>query len=229
MNLGLALIGNLDRPRRPGRDERWSGPAVGRRRGHAHGRPRLRRHCQPRRFTSSNGQTLTFTANRNLTLFLLETLGAVNLTATTGNITLNNDIGPHIINNTNRLRLQSRRSGVASLTISAPAATATVTMQGARAQGDVVISTGGTLTAAKQITSVFGTVSIFAAGGATLSAVPIGNQDQMSTVWHSRRRLRRRDRNRRCRPLLAQRRTTDRACRCSQKSRWPFPTRWLAA
>ena len=42
-------------------------------------------------------QPLTFTANRNLTLFLLETLGAVNLTATTGNITLNNDIGPHII------------------------------------------------------------------------------------------------------------------------------------
>ncbi len=46
----------------------------------------------------SNGQTLTFTANRNLTLFLLETLGAVNLTATTGNITLNNDIGGHIVN-----------------------------------------------------------------------------------------------------------------------------------
>ena len=52
-------------------------------------------------------------------------------------------------------------------------------MQGARAQGDVMITTGGTLTAAKQITSVFGTVSIFAAGGATLSPVPIGSQDQM--------------------------------------------------
>ena len=48
----------------------------------------------------SNGETLTMAAGRNLTLFLLETLGAVNLTATTGNITLNNDIGPHIVNNT---------------------------------------------------------------------------------------------------------------------------------
>src|SRR5205085_12254286 len=70
--------------------------------------------------------------------------------------------------------------GVASFTLSAPAATAAVNTQGVRAEGNVAISTGGTLTAAKQITSVFGSVSIFAAGGATLSAVPIGNVNQLT-------------------------------------------------
>ena len=128
----------------------------------------------------SNGQALTFAANRNLTLFVLETLGAVSLTATTGNVTLNNDIGGHIVNGTSWPAFNNPGDlGVASLSISAPAATATINMQGARAQGNVTITTGGTLTAAKQITSVFGTVSIFAAGGATLSAVPIGNVNQV--------------------------------------------------
>ena len=127
----------------------------------------------------SNGESLSLAANRNLTLFLIETLGAVSLTATTGNITLNNDIGPHIINNTGQTDFNPDDKGVASLTISAPANTSAITMQGARAEGDVVIATGGTLTAAKQITSVNGTVSIFAGGGANLSSVPIGDQNQI--------------------------------------------------
>jgi hypothetical protein len=127
----------------------------------------------------SNGQTATFTANRNLTLYTVETLGALNFTATTGNITLNTDIGGHILNGTTWPAFNPGDLGVASLTMSAPAPTAVITMQGARAQGTVSIATGGTLTATKQITSVFGSVSISAAGGATLSAVPIGSVNQV--------------------------------------------------
>ena len=127
----------------------------------------------------SNSQLATFIANRHLTLFTLETLGAVSLTATTGNITLNTDIGGHIVNGGTGPDFNPLDLGVASLTMSAPAATAAINMQGARAQGNVTISTGGTLTAAKQITSVFGSVSIFAGGGASLSAVPIGNVNQL--------------------------------------------------
>jgi hypothetical protein len=128
-----------------------------------------------------NGQTLTMTAGQNLTLNLLETLGVVNLAATSGNVTLNNDIGPHIVNTQSPATPDFNPSdlGVASLSISAPSATAAITMQGARAEGNVTISTGGTLTAAKQITSVGGSVSIFAAGGATLSATAIGTQNQV--------------------------------------------------
>jgi filamentous hemagglutinin family protein len=127
----------------------------------------------------SNGASLTFTAGGNLTLNLLETLGPVSLTATTGSMTLNNPIGPHIINLTGEPDFNPSDLGVAALSLSAP--TGSITMQGARAEGNVVISTGGTLTAAQQITSVGGTVSITAAGGATLSAVPIGSQDQLRT------------------------------------------------
>ncbi len=130
----------------------------------------------PIQFVTVPGNTLTLTAGQNVTMNLLQSLGAVNITATGGNVTLYNDIGPHIpVFNPSDL-------GVASLSISAPAGTAAINMQGARAQGDVTISTGGTLVAAKQITSVFGTVSIFAAGGATLSAVPIGTQSPLGGV-----------------------------------------------
>ena len=125
------------------------------------GRPGLRHYGQRLPFTCRMERACTLAANRNLTLFLIETLGAVSLTATTGNITLNNDIGPHIINSTGQPDFNPADKGVASLTISAPANTATITMQGARAEGNVVITTGGTLTAAKQITSVNGTVSIY--------------------------------------------------------------------
>ena len=127
----------------------------------------------------SDEASLTMVANRNLTLNVLETLGPVSLTATTGDITLNNDIGPHIINLTGQPDFNPSDLGVASLTMSAPASTATITMQGARAEGDVVITTGGSLSAAKEITSVSGTVSITAGGGDTVLPVPIGDQDQI--------------------------------------------------
>jgi filamentous hemagglutinin family protein len=127
----------------------------------------------------SDAQTLTLTAGQNVTLNLLESLGALNITATNGNVTLNNDIGPHIINNTGETDFNPSDLGVASLSISAPASTAAITMQGARAEGNVTITTGGSLTAAKQITSVGGTVSITTGVPPSLSAVPIGNQFQI--------------------------------------------------
>ena len=128
----------------------------------------------------SNGQTMTLSVGRNVTLNTLETLGAVNITATSGNITLNNDIGPHIVNATIDADFNPGDLGVASLSISAPSGTAAITMQGARAEGNVNITTGGSLTAAKQITSVGGTVTITTGGAQNLSAVPIGNQNQLT-------------------------------------------------
>jgi hypothetical protein len=121
------------------------------------------------------------TAGQNVTLNLLETLGAVNITATNGNVTLNNDIGPHIFNTQSPgiPDFNPTDKGVASLTISAPAGTAAITMQGARAEGNVVISTGGSLTAAKAITSVGGSVSITAPTQTLNQAVPIGTQNQV--------------------------------------------------
>ncbi len=127
----------------------------------------------------SNNQPLTLSAGSNVTLNLLETLGPVSITATTGNITLNNDIGPHIVNNTGDPDFNPNDKGVAALTMSAPAVTAAINMQGARAEGDVTISTGGSLTAAKQITSVSGTVSI-TAGSQSIANVAIGSQDQLA-------------------------------------------------
>ncbi len=124
----------------------------------------------------TNGD-LTFVANRNLTMYLLETLGNVSLTATTGNVTLNNDIGPTILNGTSLPDFNPNDLGVASLTI---AAGGSVNMQGARAQGNVAITAGGDLTAARAITSVNGTVTLDVDGTTTLNQnVPIGTQVQL--------------------------------------------------
>ncbi len=124
----------------------------------------------------SNDQPLTFTANRNIVLNLLETLGAVSLTATTGSITLNNDIGPQITNSTSAPDFNPLDKGVLSLTL---AAGTNITMQGARAQGNVVVTAGGNLTAAKSITSVNGSVSLAVGGTVSINPVPIGSQEQM--------------------------------------------------
>jgi filamentous hemagglutinin family protein len=125
----------------------------------------------------SNGQPMTMTAGRNLTLFLLETLGAVSLAATAGNITLNNDLGPHIINNTGAPDFNPTDKGIASLTLSAGGS---IAMQGARAEGDIAITAGGNLSAAKAITSVGGTVTLNVGGLTALNqAVPIGTQEQL--------------------------------------------------
>ena len=123
----------------------------------------------------TNG-ALTFTANRNLTLYLLETLKAVTLTATTGNILLNNDIGPHIVNGTTWPDFNPSDFGVASLTMTAGG---NITMQGARAQGALTITAGGNLTAAKAITG--GTSTIAVGGTQSLNqGVPIGSQNQVN-------------------------------------------------
>jgi filamentous hemagglutinin family protein len=126
----------------------------------------------------SNSQTLTLTADRHVILNVLETLGPVNITSTGGNITLNNDIGPHIINTDLTVPdFNPSDLGVASLTMSADG---DITMEGARAEGDVVITAGGNLTAAKEITSVSGSRTLNVGGTTTLNdAVPIGNQNQV--------------------------------------------------
>jgi filamentous hemagglutinin family protein len=124
----------------------------------------------------SNSQPLTMTVARNLTLFIVETLGAVNLAAG-GDIALNNDLGPHISNNTAVPDFNPFDLGIASLTMSAGGS---ITMQGARAEGDVSIAAGGNLTAAKEITSVGGTVTLAIGGTTSLSPVPIGTQEQLA-------------------------------------------------
>jgi filamentous hemagglutinin family protein len=126
----------------------------------------------------SNGQELTLTAGRNVILNLIETLGPVTISATSGDITLNNDIGPHILNSTSDPDFNPDDKGVESLTVTAT--TGDITMQGARAEGDVSITAGGDLTAAKAITSVNGTVTITTGGTQTLSATPIGSQTQLT-------------------------------------------------
>jgi len=127
----------------------------------------------------SNHQTLTLGANRNIDLALIETLGAVNLTATTGNITLSHDIGAHVFNPTAWPAFNPSDLGVATLSISAPSASSTINMQGARAEGNVVISTGGTLNAAKAITSVTGSVTITAPTQNLHQAIAIGTETQV--------------------------------------------------
>jgi hypothetical protein len=127
-----------------------------------------------------NGQTLTLNAGENVTLNLLETLGAVNITATSGNVTLNNYIGPHIVNTQSPTvpDFDPSNLGVASLSILAPSNTGTITMVGARAEGDITIETGGSLTAPDGLYSVHGTVS-YTAGTASVGAVTIPDQDQV--------------------------------------------------
>jgi filamentous hemagglutinin len=124
----------------------------------------------------SNSQPLAMTAGRNLTLFIVETLGAVNLTAG-GAIVLNNDLGPHIVNNTGAPDFNPADKGIASLNLSSGGS---ITMQGARAEADIAITAGGNLSAAKEITSIGGTVTLSVGGTTALNqAVPIGTQEQL--------------------------------------------------
>lgn len=128
----------------------------------------------------SNNQSVTLSAGRNVTLNQLEALGPVSITATTGNIALHNYIGPHIVNpdSPGTPDFNPDDKGVATLMLSAPAGS--ISMQGARAEGNITIGYGAT------ISSVMGIVSV---GGSVLyngsSSVPgtigtgIGTQDQL--------------------------------------------------
>jgi hypothetical protein len=119
---------------------------------------------------------LTVSAGRNVTLHLVQMMGPASITADTGNITLYNPLGPHVIVPSG-FTYNPDDLGVASLTMSAPAATATIDMQGARAEGNIAISTGGDLTSAREIVSVHGTVVLDVAGTTELHQdVPIGNE-----------------------------------------------------
>jgi hypothetical protein len=136
------------------------------------------------------GKNLTLNAYGSVELGILETLGAVGITAQTGNITLRNDIGPPVLyynpdtniyyspynatldksppiygnKNLNDPSFDPTGIGVASLLLSAGG---NINMQGAKAAGTVNITAGGLLTPTKGIYS--GTsngVYISAIGGA---------------------------------------------------------------
>ena len=127
----------------------------------------------------SSGESLTLTAGRNVTLNRLEMLGPVSVTATTGNITLNNDIGPHIVASlTLPYTYPFGDVGVASLSLWAGD---NISMEGARAEGNVNIYSGGDLTAAREIISTSGTVTITTLGTQVLhQEIPIGYQLALS-------------------------------------------------
>ncbi|MEQ1727550.1 MAG: hypothetical protein ABL982_04140, partial [Vicinamibacterales bacterium] len=119
---------------------------------------------------------LTVSAGRNVTLHLVQMMGPASITAETGNITLNNPLGPHVVVPPG-VPYNPDDLGIASLAMSAPAATAVIDMQGARAEGNITISTGGDLTSAREIVSVHGTVVLDVAGTTELHQdVPIGTE-----------------------------------------------------
>jgi hypothetical protein len=130
----------------------------------------------------SNAQTMTLisgdrVAGGDVTLNLLETLGAVNITAKTGNITLIQPIGPAI---TPAFDPDPNHNGVSSLSLSAPSGF--ISMTGAWAQGAITIATGGNLTSSREIHSVSGpsAVSISAANGTSgIVSNPIGTQNDL--------------------------------------------------
>ncbi|MEK7752059.1 MAG: hypothetical protein AAB654_09100 [Acidobacteriota bacterium] len=123
----------------------------------------------------SGGQAFTLSAGRNVTLNLLEMLGPVSITATAGNITLNNPIGPAI---TPSFDPDPNHKGVASLSLGAPLGG--ISMTGAWAQGAITIEAGGNLTSSREIVSVLGSRSISAANGTSgIVNAPIGTQDEI--------------------------------------------------
>lgn len=105
--------------------------------------------------TTGTEPSLVLEAGGSVELRRLQTYGSVDISAGTG-ITLWNDIGPTI---TSPIHFTSDQ-GVASLSLTTPTTAGSfITMQGARAVGDVAVTTG-TLTAARSITSTGGTVTI---------------------------------------------------------------------
>lgn len=124
----------------------------------------------------SNNQAITLSAGGKVILNLLEALGPVSITAATGNITLIEPIGPTIINEPGYILIPDQ--GVASLTMSAPLGL--ITMSGARAVGNITISTGGSLTSSREIVSTSGAVSTAGVAGAiNITGNPIGTQAQL--------------------------------------------------
>lgn len=111
------------------------------------------------------GGDLTLNAKNSVTLGLLETLGEVRITAQTGNITLNNDIGP-VINGFDDAGL-----GVASLTLNAGG---NINMQGAKAAGSVSITAGGNLVPTKGIFSGIPNGVYISTTGTALEKVDVG-------------------------------------------------------
>jgi hypothetical protein len=122
----------------------------------------------------ANLQPTVISAGRHIQLEHLETIGSVAMSATTGNVTVNFPIGgPVPVLPPDRRLWNAAGVGVASLDIAAPGAGAVVSLQGARAVGDVSISApNGTVNSIYAITSTAGTVTVNAAAQ-SISATPI--------------------------------------------------------
>ena len=142
-----------------------------------------------------NGQSVTMVAGRNLQMYLLEALGAVSLTATTGDITVGDlthltDIGASVLNTTGDRPgypvppntpawpdFNPTDLGVASLAMTAGG---NVTIfGGARAVGNINITAGGNLTTVRNVYSTTGTVTLNVAGTTTIGAGPVQSQLQV--------------------------------------------------
>lgn len=128
--------------------------------------------------TTDPQPALTLAAGDDVELRRLQTYGAVSISAggstADGGITLHNDIGPEFTGTT----YFTADKGVASLTLTTPeTAGHTITMQGARAVGDISITTH-TLTAAKSITSS-GATNITATSS-TVGGGAIGSMPEMT-------------------------------------------------
>jgi uncharacterized protein (DUF2345 family) len=124
--------------------------------------------------TPYNRYGLTLKAQGNIDLRALQTFGPVNIESTlaaTPVINLWEPVGPHITPTIN----PPGDKGVASFTLIAPASGSSITMAGVRAEGDVTINTGGTLTSSRNITSAIGNV-VITASSQTIGGVDIGNQ-----------------------------------------------------
>ena len=98
----------------------------------------------------ANNQPTTMHAGGALSLYYIETLGAMDLKATTGNVTLATPLGAHM----NKPDFNPLDLGIGSLTIAAPA----ISLQGVRAEGAVTITTGN-LASTNAINSTNGPVS----------------------------------------------------------------------
>jgi hypothetical protein len=112
-----------------------------------------------------NGQNLVLTAGRDVILNTVEMIpngtqrGSISITAANGNIVANKPLGAQLLDGAVVFQADS---GINALTMSALAATGTISMQGARTQGNIDIQAGLSINSAFSLTSITGTKSLIA-------------------------------------------------------------------
>ncbi|MBL8345139.1 MAG: filamentous hemagglutinin N-terminal domain-containing protein [Rubrivivax sp.] len=120
-------------------------------------------------------QPTTIGAGRHISLDLLQTVGPVSLTATSGNVTLAAPLGGPVGALAPAQGVWNPTDiGVGSLAINAPGTGAVISLQGVRSVGNVslVAPNGGTVNSAFAVTSSAGTVTVIAPTQ-NISATPI--------------------------------------------------------